>query len=154
MADAVDELGPVDWYVIELAGSGFDTRIVSALHSLADSGVIRLLDVVVVRTHPDGSVEALELADLTAAEAQGATSFERELAGLLSTQDVAAIAQHVGPGTTATCLVWENLAITTLTHAVRSCGARPVANGRVSSASLLAVLEDHPYESVDSDAWT
>jgi hypothetical protein len=50
-AEAVDELGPVDWIVVEFPGSRFKGEIAPVMAGLADQGTIRILD---LRTGPGG----------------------------------------------------------------------------------------------------
>ena len=40
----VDELGPVDWIVVEFPGSKFNGKIAPALADLVDRDLIRVLD--------------------------------------------------------------------------------------------------------------
>jgi hypothetical protein len=66
--DAVDELGPVDWIVVEFPGSRMNGQIVPALLDLVERDLVRVLDLLVLKKDDDGSVEAFELSDLDAGE--------------------------------------------------------------------------------------
>jgi hypothetical protein len=59
----VDELGPVDYIVVEFPGSQFNGEIAPALGDLVDRGLVRLLDLLVLKKDADGSLDAFELAD-------------------------------------------------------------------------------------------
>ena len=63
MTHGVDPLGPVDWVVVEFPGNRFNGEIAPAVADLVDRGVVRVLDLVMVRKDDDGSVEALRLRD-------------------------------------------------------------------------------------------
>jgi hypothetical protein len=52
--DAVDELGPVDWIVVEFPGSRFNGQIAPALLDLVDRELIRVLDLLVLKKDADG----------------------------------------------------------------------------------------------------
>ena len=57
MTELIDELGPVDWLVIEFPGSRFNGEIAPILTDLVDREIIRVLDLVVLRKDDDGTLE-------------------------------------------------------------------------------------------------
>ena len=63
-----DELGPVDYLVIEFpAGAqNFTGEMAGELARLAETGTIRVLDLLVLAKDADGTVEAAEIDDLDA----------------------------------------------------------------------------------------
>ena len=62
--ETLDELGPIDWIVVEFPGSKFNGEIAPALRDLVQRGIIRVLDLLVLKKDADGSLEAFELSDL------------------------------------------------------------------------------------------
>lgn len=145
----VDELGPVDYIVVEFPGSKFNGEIAPALDDLVDRGIIRVLDVVVLQKNKDGSIEAAELSDLHESEAGSLRAYEAELAMLLSEDDVLAVAEAIEPGTTAAVLVWENTWAVPFATAVRHCGGQLVAGGRIPIQAIAAVIEAEEAEEGD-----
>ena len=69
MTDEVDELGPVDWIVVEFPGSKFNGEIAPAVADLVEKGIIRVLDLLILKKDADGTLEALEISDLDDSEA-------------------------------------------------------------------------------------
>src|SRR6476659_789460 len=108
MTDTLDELGPVDWIVVEFPGSKFNGEIAPALRELVERETIRVLDLLVLKKDDDGSLEAFELSDLDPSEVGDLRTYEAELAMLLSEEDVTAVAAAIEPGSSAAVLVWEN----------------------------------------------
>src|SRR3978361_2331523 len=99
MAEAeLDELGPVDYLVVEFpAGqSNFTGEMAAELVSLVNSGTIRLIDVIVITKDADGSIEAMELSDF--GELGELEALETELAELLAADDVAHLDAAMDPG--------------------------------------------------------
>ena len=137
----VDELGPVDYIVVEFPGSKFNGEIAPALDDLVDRGIIRVLDVVVLQKDEKGAIEAIELSDLDESEAGSLRAYETELAMLLSEDDVLAVAEAIEPGTTAAVLVWENTWAVPFATAVRHSGGQLVAGGRIQIQALAAAIE-------------
>ena len=144
--DVLDELGPVDWIVVEFPGSRFKGEIAPELEDLVEGGIVRVLDLLILRKDADGSLEAFELSDLDDTEVGALRSYETELAMLLSEDDVTAIAAAVEPGTTAAVLVWENTWAAPFASAVRRAGGLLVASGRIPVQALLAVIEEDDEE--------
>ena len=131
----LDELGPVDWIVVEFPGSRFNGEIAPALTDLVERDLIRVLDLLVLKKESDGSLEAFELGDLEDAELGALRAHEEELAMLLSEDDVKNVAEAIDPGSSA---------------AVRHSGGQLVASGRIPIQALLAAIESD-NEKVEGD---
>jgi uncharacterized protein DUF6325 len=147
-----DELGPVDWIVVEFPGSTFNGEIAPALADLVDRELVRVLDLLVLKKDADGSLEAFELSDLDEAEIGGLRSYETALAMLLSEEDVTALAAAIEPGSSAAVLVWENTWAAPFASAVRRSGGQLVASGRIPIQALLAALEADDEDDADDDS--
>jgi hypothetical protein len=144
----IDELGPVDWIVVEFPGSKFNGEIAPALQDLVDRDLIRVLDLVILKKDADGSFEAFEINDLDEEEVGGLLVHETELALLLSEDDVAKVAEAIEPGSSAAILVWENKWAAPFGAAARHAGGQLVASGRIPNQALLAALEADEEEGV------
>lgn len=149
MSEEIDELGPVDWLVVEFPGSRFKGEIAPALNDLVERGIIRVLDLLLLKKDEDGAIEAYELSDLDEAEVGGLRSYEAELAMLLSAEDVESLAAAVEPGSTAAALIWENTWAAPFASAVRRAGGQLVANGRIPVQAILAAIEAGLDEELD-----
>lgn len=137
----VEELGPIDWIVVEFPGSRFNGEIAPALRDLVDRDLIRVLDLLILKKDSEGTLEAFELSDLEDTELGGLQSHEDELAMLLSEDDVNALAAAIEPGSSAAVLVWENKWAAPFGAAVRHSGGQLVASGRIPVQALLAAIE-------------
>jgi hypothetical protein len=151
MTESVDELGPVDYLVVEFPGSNFNGEIMPELVSLVEKGIVRVLDLVLIKKDDDGSFEAFEFADIESGLLGGLRELERELADLLSEEDVAEVAEALEPGSTAGLLVYENLWAAPFASAVRRSGGQLVANGRIPVQALLAVLEAEAEAEIEEE---
>lgn len=144
--EPLDELGPVDWIVVEFPGSRFKGEIAPALTDLVDRGIIRVLDLLLIRKEQDGTLDFAELSDVDESEVGALRMYETELAMLLSEEDVEAVAEAVEPGSTAALLVWENLWAAPFGAAVRHAGGQLVASGRIPVQALIAAIEADEQE--------
>ena len=141
VTESLDELGPVDWIVVEFPGSRFNGEIAPEIVQLVDRGMIRVLDLLLIKKDEGGGLEVFELSDLDESELGGLRAFETALAELLSEEDVAAVASAVEPGSTAALLVWENAWAAPFASAVRRAGGQLAASGRIPIQAILAAIQ-------------
>jgi len=144
MADSeVDELGPVDYVVIEFPAdrANFSGEMASELSALVKSGAVRVLDLLFLKKELDGSVEGFESHEFGDDELGDLRELERDLAMLLAEEDIESIGAALEPGSIAAVLIWENLWAAPFGSAVRRSGGQLVASGRIPIQSLAASLE-------------
>ena len=137
----VDELGPVDYLVVEFpAGqSHFTGEMAKEIGKLVDSKLIRVLDILILQKDDDGAIEALEIDDLE--ELDDLRVAETQLADLLAYDDVVHLAAAMEPGTVAGVLVWENSWAAPFASAARRSGGQLIASGRIPIQAIAAALE-------------
>ncbi|KQZ83137.1 hypothetical protein ASD56_12470 [Microbacterium sp. Root166] len=138
---AFDELGPVDFVVVEFppGHSHFTGEMAAELLTLVDAGTIRVIDILVLTKDADGTIEALELSELD--DLGPLVRLEADLAELLAADDVAHLAAAMDPGTVAGVLVYENLWAAGFASAARRAGGQLIANGRIPIQSIIASIE-------------
>ena len=139
-ADELDEMGPVDYIVVEWAGKQPTGEAAPLLLDLVDRGLIRILDLTFIRKDEDGTVAGLEIAEL-GKEIEELKVFEGASSGLLSDDDTAAAAEAIEPGTSAALLVYENTWAAPFASAVRRSGGQLVASGRIPADDFLTALD-------------
>jgi hypothetical protein len=140
---AIDELGPIDYLVVEFpAGKAdFSGEMAEKLKALVEAGTVRVLDLLIITKDEDGTVDAFELHEFEDDQAGALREFGFELAELLSEEDVDHIAAALEPGTVAAALVWENTWAAPFAASIRRSGGQLVASGRIPIQSILAALE-------------
>jgi hypothetical protein len=144
MSDSdVDELGPVDYIVVEFPAdqADFSGAMATELSGLIDRGTVRVLDLVILKKELDGSVEGFETHDFGDGELGELRALETELAMLLAADDVEAIGAALEPGSVAAVLVWENAWAAPFASAVRRSGGQLVASGRIPIQALAEAIE-------------
>jgi hypothetical protein len=139
----VDELGPVDYLVVEFPAdqANFSGAMATELSALVDRGLVRVLDLLILKKGDDGSVEGFESHDFGDDELGELRALEDELALLLAAEDVESIGAAMEPGSVAAVLVYENVWAAPFGAAVRRSGGQLVASGRIPIQSLAAALE-------------
>jgi hypothetical protein len=141
MTDNLDELGPVDYVIIEFpeGESRFTGAMADELVRLVEAGTIRVIDILILAKDEDGNVEAMELEDHD--DLGVLQSIEAELAELLAADDVANLAAAMDPGSVAGVLVYENLWAAPFASAARRAGGQLIADGRIPAQAIIASLE-------------
>jgi Family of unknown function (DUF6325) len=141
MNDELDEMGPVDYLVVEFPGNRMTGEGLPLLLDLVDQGTIRILDLVFVTKDADGSMAGIEVADLDADGELDLKVFEGARSGLVDEDDLAQAASVLEPGNSAAVLVYENAWAAPFARALRRGGAQLVASGRIPVQALLASID-------------
>ena len=138
---SIDELGPVDYVVVEFpaGASNFTGEMVEELLALVDAGTIRVIDVLILTKSDDGTVDAMELSDVE--DLGDLQALEAQLAELLAADDVEHLAAAMDPGSTAGVLIYENLWAAPFASAARRSGGQLIANGRIPIQAIIASIE-------------
>ncbi len=138
---SLDELGPVDYLVIEFPAGhqNFTGEGADELVRLHDAGIIRIMDILILAKDPDGTVDAMELSDLP--DLGELQRIEAQLAQTLAEEDVEHLAAAMDPGSVAGVLIYENLWAAPFGSAMRRAGGQLIANGRIPAQALIAAVE-------------
>ncbi|SFJ98637.1 DUF6325 family protein [Cellulomonas sp. KH9] len=137
----LDDVGPIDYMVVEFPGSRMTGEGLPMLVDLVDRGIIRVLDLLFVKKELDGSVNGALIADLDADGELDLSVFEGASSGLLGQDDIEEAGAVLEPGSAGGVLVYENRWAAPFAAALRRGGAQLVANGRIPVQALLAAEE-------------
>lgn len=139
--EAIDEMGPIDYVVLEWPGRQPSGEAIPHLVDLVDRGVIRVLDVAFVTKDADGAVAGIEISEL-GDQVEEFALFAGASSGLLGDDDIGEAAQALEPGTSAALLVYENSWAAPFAAAVRHSGGQLVASGRIPIQAVIAALDE------------
>lgn len=141
MRSQLEDMGPVDYLVIEFPGGRLNGEGLPILVDLADQGIIRILDLLFIRKLPNGSVMRIDLTGLSGEDVVELAVFNGASSGLLDQDDIDAAASVIDPGSIAGMIVYENRWAAPLATSLRRAGAQFVAGGRIPIQALLASLD-------------
>jgi hypothetical protein len=139
--DDLDQMGPIDYLVVEFPGSRMNGKMFPQLLDLVDRGLVRILDLAFIRKETDGSVAGLELTDLDGDGELDLSVFEGASSGLIGADDMQEAGGVLESGSSAAILVYENLWAAPLAREVRLSGGQLVAGGRIPVQAVLAALD-------------
>ena len=140
MSVNLDELGPVDWIVVEFRGSKFTGDIAPILKDYVDRGLIRILDLLFMRKDDDGNLEAFEIADLDDSEI-GSCVVTRPTWRFCSASRTSPISQQPSsPAARRPCWCGKTRG-PRHSAAVRHAGGHLAASGRIPIQAVIAAIE-------------
>jgi uncharacterized membrane protein len=131
--------GPADLYVVAFPSEHVPGQIREAVLATLTSGVITLLDLVLVRRAADGSTEVLEIESL-------GEEFDLDLvkttgSGLVGQEDLDELVEDVEPGTSVLVFLFENTWARSIAAAVRDTGAVVISAQRFPADVVNEVAE-------------
>jgi len=141
MNDDLEQMGPIDYLVVEFPGSQMTGEGLPLLVDLVDRGIIRILDLVFVKRQDDGSMIRMEIADFDGDGQLDLSIFEGAASGLVGDDDIDEAGGVLQPGNSAGIVVYENTWAGPLAAALRRGGAEVVASGRIPVDALLEAVE-------------
>ena len=141
MNDDLDQMGPIDYIVVEFPGSKMTGEGFPLLLDLVDRGIIKILDLAFMTKDEDGSVRGLAIADFDGDGELDLAVFEGASSGLISQEDLDEAGGVLEPGSSAGILVYENVWAGPFASALRRGGGQLVASGRIPVQALLAAVE-------------
>ena len=139
-AEQLDEMGPIDYVVLEWPGRQPQGEVAPLIIDLVDRGIIRILDVALMAKDADGTVGAMDFGAFDG-DSGGFEAFEGAATGILGQDDLEEAAAALEPNSAAAILVWENRWAAPVAVAVRKSGGQLIASGRIPVQAILASLD-------------
>jgi len=136
-------LGPIDYIAVTFKGNNFDGSVLEALSKATESGVIRVVDLLLVIKDAEGHVEMAEFEDQEDDLKEVATLLgHKGDLPLLTEDDVQKLAAHMSNDTSAGILVIEQLWALPLKEALLHVGGQLLAEGRIHPDTVIAAVEE------------
>ena len=137
----LEDMGPVDFMVIEFPHGRTTGEGLPLLVDLVDRGIVRILDVVFFRKLADGKIVRIDVSGVAEGDGDAFRIFEGAGSGLFDEEDIENAAAVIDPGSMAGMMMYENRWAAPLATALRRGGAQLVAGGRIPIQALLASLD-------------
>ena len=135
-------LGPLEYLVVGFEGNRFTGQILSELRAARDKGIIRVVDLLVIKKDDQGNVTALELSDLSGEEAAQLGPLAGDIMGLLSHEDIEQAAANLPNNCAAGLLLFEHTWAIGLKEAIKNAGAVAITGGFVSPDAVAELEEE------------
>ena len=146
-------LGPTQVLVVGFAEPQFSGEVLEEFSRLEDSGIVRLIDVMLVARDEAGELDTLELPEGSlhgmgeVAAALFAAPDDAAAEGQESAEDAWSLADAIAPGTLAAVALVEHVWAGALQEAIARAGGQPLDETWLGAADrelLEALLRDDP----------
>ena len=141
VASRDDELGPVDFLAIEFPGGRLTAAGFEQLLSLADRGVVDIIDMEFIAKDAAGQSKKIGVWEFAVPDGIDLSPWAGASSGLLDDSDVGQISAAMEPGSVTVVVIYENRWVLGLAEAWRRDGARLIASGGLSADELVAALD-------------
>jgi hypothetical protein len=134
-------MGPLEILVLTFPGTQPRGELLTMLAEVEARPDLNVLDVAVVRRYADGTVKAVELADLPAGPAEVADRQRYAETRLFADEDIAEVAELVPePDTSALAIVVEHTWPTGIAKSVRAAGGDLAATVQIPAEDVADIL--------------
>lgn len=134
--------GPIDVLAVTAPGTHFDGSVLATVVDLVDRDIVRVIDMVIVSKEANGGIETTELRDLNSEVLAALTPLKAEITGLVSRNDIQAIADAMDNDSTAAILLYENVWAVRTKEALERVGARLLVSERIPAVVIEEELKD------------
>ena len=131
--------GPVELHLVGFEGARPDPGAVAALRELVDSGLLRLLDFVVVSRSEEGELTTQEMTE--ASRDWDVAGLEPAETGLTGDEDIEELAGSLDPGTSGVVVAFELVYARTLAERLAEAGGSVLRTERIPAPVVNELLD-------------
>lgn len=132
-------LGPLEYLMVAFKGNRFTGQIISELQAAQEKGIIRVIDLLVIKKDEQGNVMALELSDLSEEEARPFGFLAGGLHNIFEPDDVEVTASQMPNNSAAGLLLIEDTWAIPLKEALLNAGAVARTGGLVAPEVVQSI---------------
>jgi hypothetical protein len=132
-------LGPLEYLMVAFEGNRFTGQIISELRAAQEKGIIRVIDLLVIKKDEQGNVMALELSDLSEEEARPFGFLAGGLHNIFEPDDVEVTASQMPNNSAAGLLLIEDTWAIPLKEALLNAGAVARTGGLVAPEVVQSI---------------
>jgi hypothetical protein len=133
--------GPVDFVALEFKGNQFKGEILPEIMSLVNNGVVRIIDMIVVRKDADGKVTHQEMQETDKSVLAVFDPLKAEINGMIQVEDIEMIGEKLDNNCTAAVILFENLWAVNFVKAVENANGRSVMHVRIPHEVVVETME-------------
>ena len=131
--------GPVELYLVGFEGERPAPAVMQALTDKLETGVVRLLDFVILSKSADGEVTVTEIEDET--DEYGFGGIELGEVGLTGADDIDELAPLIEPGTSAALVALELVYARDLASKLAASGGVVLSTERIPAPIVTALVD-------------
>ena len=131
------EYGPAEFMLAQFDTDRPSEAVFQSVADLVATGTVRVLDLLLVEPHPDGSVDVIEMED--SGDEIDVSDLHIEAAGIAGDEDVQEVAELLEPGTTGVIFVFEHVWAKELASRFFESGGTVLYSERIPAPVVNAV---------------
>ncbi len=147
-------LGPLEYIMVAFEGNRFSGQILSELRAAQEKGIIRVIDLLVIKKDEQGNVMAQELTDLDEEEARPFGFLAGNLLSIFEPDDVEVTANQMPNNSAAGLLLIEDTWAIPLKQAILNAGAVARTGGMVAPEVVQAIEAEIAAEAAEKNRAT
>ena len=132
-------LGPLEYVMVAIEGNRFSGQILAELRAAQEKGIIRVIDLLVIKKDEQGNVMVLELSDLSEEEGRPFGFLAGNILSIFEPDDVEATAEQMPNNSAAGLLLIEDTWAIPLKEAILNAGAVARTGGLVALEVVQAI---------------
>ena len=144
--------GPVDFVALEFKGNQFKGEIFPEIMNLVNNGVVRIIDMIVVKKAADGTVTHQEMQETDKNILAVFDPLKAEINGMIQVEDIEMIGEKLENNSTAAVMLFENLWAVKFVEAVENANGRAVMNARIPHELVVETMETIASEEAKLEA--
>ncbi len=144
-------LGPLEYLVVGFEGNQFTGHILTELRAAQEKGIIRVIDLLVIKKNEQGNVSALELSELSEEEARPFGFLAGKLLNIFEPDDVEVTASQMPNNSAAGLLLFEQTWAIPLKQALLNAGAVARAGGLVAPEVVRSIETEIVAEAAEKN---
>jgi len=137
---------PLEYALIEFKSSEATGKIVPELLDLAARGIVRFVDIVVIRKEADGSTDIIELNDLDPESYALFVPMGEHVSSLFTNNDLQIAASKLPNNSAAALFLWENLWVANLYKAMKDSGGNLIERAQIAPEVVEQFLREMAAE--------
>jgi hypothetical protein len=142
-------LGPLECFTVAFEGNRFSGEILTELRAAQEKGIIRIIDLLVIKKDAQGNVMALELSDLSEEEARPFGFLAGGLLNIFEPDDVEVTASQMPNNSAAGLMMIEDTWAIPLKQAMLNAGAVASTGGLVAPEVVQAIEAEIEAEAAE-----
>jgi hypothetical protein len=133
--------GPVDFVALEFKGNKFKGEIFPEILSLVDNGIVRVIDMIIVKKDAKGNVTHQEMQETDKKVLAVFNPLKAEINGMIQVEDIEMIGEKLENNCTAAVILFENLWAVNFVRAVENANGRSVMHVRIPHEVVVETME-------------
>jgi uncharacterized membrane protein len=132
-------LGPLEYIVVGFEGNRFNGEIAKEIGKVVEKRIIRIVDAVMITKDIDGNARIIEFDNKDDPKFADFAPLLDDLMGLLTPEDVEALAEGIGPNTSALAILFEHRWAEHIKEAMAAAGGFLVSRQTIAPEILELV---------------